>query len=478
VIASVRGRLTLWHTFVLAVLLVLFAGGAYTFVVRTSRARTDAAVRDAVNNLASELQAERPQQPTTLDAASEVLHELHFRQLAFVVYDTTGRAIAASLTRPASSAADGVELPLDTARLARAIRDHGITRATDVLAVPDAEGGYRAAVTYTTLPEGAYVLVAAAPVYVEAETLSDARRAMVVAIPLALALAALSGWYLARGALAPMVLMRERASRIGATNLAERVPIANAGDEVGQLATVINALLARLELAFVRQRQFMADASHELRTPVAVVQHEASLALSKPDRATAEYEESLTVVRDAGRRMRVIVDDLLLLASADAGEIPMRAAPLYLDDLVTECARAVRTLAQEREISVVVHVPEDVPYMGDESLLHRVVLNLLDNAIKFSPPGAVVTVTLSITADGYRLEVRDTGPGIPAEVQPHIFERFVRADSARSHDGTGASGAGLGLAIARRIAEAHGGSLELAGSTCDGSEFVLQLRPA
>ncbi len=153
----------------------------------------------------------------------------------------------------------------------------------------------------------------------------------------------------------------------------------------------------------------------------------------------------------------------------------MRREPLYLDEVVSDCARVVRALAQSRDITVVLELPEEAPFTGDEALLHRLGLNLIDNAIKYSPAGAVVTLRLAVAADRYRLEVADTGPGISAEVQPHIFERFVRADVARTHDDTHTSGAGLGLSIARWIARAHGGELSLERSSREGSVFVLTL---
>ena len=173
--------------------------------------------------------------------------------------------------------------------------------------------------------------------------------------------------------------------------------------------------------------------------------------------------------------MRLIVDDLFLLANADAGEIPVRHAPLYLDEVIADCARVVRALAESRGITVNLELIDEASFVGDEALLHRLVINLLDNAIKYSPSGATVTLRLTSDGDTYQLEVADTGPGIPPELQPHIFERFVRADAARSHSDTHTSGAGLGLSIARWIAEAHGGQLGIARSSSEGSVFVLSL---
>ena len=474
-LASVRWRLTLWHSLVLAVLLALFAGGAYAFIVRASRERTAASVLDAAGDLQAELLSERQQQRSTEDAAKEVLGELRFRSLVFVIYDARGRVVAASLPRPRAEPGEEPEPTFDVARLARIVAAEPVA-APRVVTLADPEGGYRAGLAPVTMPEGRFVVAAAASLHEEEEALSKARLAALVAIPLTLLLGALGGSLLARRSLEPMVTMSHRAARIGATNLSERLPIPNPNDEVGRLATVINALLARLERAFAEQRQFMADASHELRTPVAVVQHEASLALSRAGRDAAEYEDSLHVVLDASRRMRRLVDDLFLLARADAGEQPVHREALYLDDVVSECVREVRSLAEARGVCVAVAAMPEAPAMGDEALLHRLVLNLLDNAIKHSPAGTCVDAGLDARGTEYRLWVQDTGPGIPEDVQPHVFDRFVRADRSRARDAdTLTSGAGLGLAIARWIAEAHGGRLMLAHSGPAGSRFELRL---
>lgn len=472
--SSMRARLTLWHSVVLGVILVLFAAAAYLFIVQTSRARTDGVILDAVADLQAELTVDRAHQPSTPVAAAEVLSELRFRRIAFLVFDSAGGVVAASLPRPRPRRGEVAEPLLDPVRLGQLARAWTPAEA-GVVTIPDPEGGYRAAAKRVQMPDGTFMVSAAISLHDEEEVLDDARLAFYIAIPVALLLSAMGGWLLARRSLAPMVAMRERAQRIGATSLRERLPIRSPHDEVGQLAAVINDLLGRLEHAFSRQRQFMADASHELRTPVAVIQHEASLALSRESREPDEYRDALGVVRDAGRRMRIIVEDLSLLANADAGEAPLRRAPLYLEDVVEECARALRSLAANRGIIVELQLQPDLTFVGDDALLHRLVTNLLDNAIKYSPAGTVVTLRLEGDEAAYHLEVEDTGPGIPAAVQPHVFERFVRADPARSHADTEVTGAGLGLSIARWIAEAHFGALELVRSSPAGTTFRLSL---
>jgi signal transduction histidine kinase len=254
------------------------------------------------------------------------------------------------------------------------------------------------------------------------------------------------------------------------------LPVGQRQDELSELAGVVNGLLERLESAFAQQRRFMADASHELRTPVAVLRTEADVTLSRPHRTEAEYRDSVAVMRDSARRLGRIVDDLFLLARADAGHLPIRREPLYLEEVVDDAARAVRVLAQERGVRVELLPFEDSPFDGDADLLGRVMLNLLDNAVKHSPQGGTVTLALTRVAREYRITVTDEGPGIAADAQPHIFERFFRADKARSRGGAeDTSGAGLGLAIGRWIAEAHGGRLDLVRSSVRGTEFRLTL---
>jgi heavy metal sensor kinase len=292
-------------------------------------------------------------------------------------------------------------------------------------------------------------------------------------------LASIGGYFLARKSLAPVVRMSESAARIGAANLHERLPIINERDELGGLARVINALLARLDASFEQQRRFMADASHELRTPVAIMRSETEVALSQQERSNGELRESLAIVKDETRRLTRIVEDLFTLARADAGQYKLTSKEFYLDELAAEVAHSVRTLVAERELTLQLDATQEMPICGDENLLRRLLLNLLDNAIKHTQRGGAVIISCKREAIRYVITVSDTGVGIPAEAQPHIFDRFYRADSSRlraEEDGAGlTSGAGLGLSIARWIAEAHDGTLELLHSSNEGTVFQLIL---
>ncbi len=219
----------------------------------------------------------------------------------------------------------------------------------------------------------------------------------------------------------------------------------------------------------------MADASHELRTPVAILRGEAEVALSQQARSLQEYRESLEVLHQEAARLTHIVEDLFTLTRADAGQYPLQPGDFYLDELVGECVHSARTLALAKKISLHFEEAHESPIHADESLLRRMILNLLDNAIKYTPGAGRVTVTCNRVRDEYVVSITDTGGGIPAQLQPRIFERFFRADKARSRAENDGGGAGLGLSISRWIAEAHHGRLELTRSDSTGSTFTAYL---
>jgi two-component system OmpR family sensor kinase len=242
------------------------------------------------------------------------------------------------------------------------------------------------------------------------------------------------------------------------------------------LARVVNDLLDRLQRAFAQQQRFVADASHELRTPTAILRTEADVTLSREHRSEEEYRASIGVMRDAVRRLTRIVDDLFLLARADSGHLPLRREPIYLEELVHDVTRSVRSVAESRSVRVDLRNVVEAPFVGDADLLGRVLLNLLDNAIKHSPSGASVDVEMARRDGHYEILIADAGPGIPPEAQDRVFERFFRADVARArNESSTTSGAGLGLAIARRIAELHSGQLDLVESRPGMTRFRVTL---
>jgi signal transduction histidine kinase len=237
------------------------------------------------------------------------------------------------------------------------------------------------------------------------------------------------------------------------------------------LGEAFNALLGRLERALAQQRQFMADASHELRTPVSVSRTAAEVGLARAGRSEAEYRDSLRVVGEQMRRLSRLVEDMFTLARADVAPPPLEPRPLYLDELVEGCVADARVVGEAKGVELRSSVPTDVETRGDERRLRQMLMNLLDNAIRHTPGGGAVRVELAARPGELQISVSDDGPGIPEAEGERIFERFVRLDAARR----ASDGAGLGLPIARMIAEEHGGALVLARSDASGSTFLVRL---
>ncbi|MEO7216865.1 MAG: ATP-binding protein [Gemmatimonadaceae bacterium] len=484
---SVRARLALWHTAVLAVLLIGFALAAYIFLDRTTAARADEYLASAAAGFVTELTAERIDANSDSAAIDAAASEFRVRDLGVLIFDHEGRRIAAGSggllsgpPPPVRHRQTGAEPEpvLDTARLREAVMQSAPTNERKLM-LPDAEGGYWVSLIPVQLRNGVYRVAMVQSRHAEEETLEAARLACIIAIPIMLLAAGVGGSFLAKRSLAPVAALSERAARISATDLSERLPVRNPRDELGQLAVVLNELLSRVDHSLEQQRRFMADASHELRTPVSIMRAEAEVSLSADARTPTEYRDSLRVIVDTSARLSVVVNELFFLARADAGQQPLRRSALYLDELLSDCVRSLRALAERSGVIILPVLDEDASFNGDDGMLRRLVTNLLDNAVKYSGSGSTITVTLSEAPDAYSISIRDSGAGIPPEAQPHLFERFFRADVARSRAASGSGsmggGAGLGLAIAQWVAEAHGGRLTLASSSPAGTEFVLWL---
>ncbi len=477
---SMRARLTLWYTGVLALVLMTFAFATYAYLARAARERTDQSLTDTAASLISNFAAESNDEDQSGEAAAaEVTHNFQFGDRQALIFDEAGRLVAASSV-PASVRGkfffpEAEALSASLGGLVATAAQSGRAFAT----VPGLRDGVRTFAATVKNRGRHYTVIVALPLHEQAEALEQARHAFYAAVPFALLVASLGGYFIARRSLAPVVAMGDRAARIGASNLNERLPESDGRNELGRLARIFNELLARLDASFEQQRRFMADASHELRTPVAIVCGESEVALSQSERSPEEYRESLAILHDEGRRLTRIVEDLFMLARADAGQYQPDFTNLYLDETVSDCVRAVRSLAARRRVELrYQHPNEELPLRGDEGLIRRMLLNLLDNAIKYTPPGGQVSVEVWQDSAGYAVRVADTGEGIPAEAQPHIFERFYRADKARGRASEAGGGAGLGLSIATLIAQLHGGRVALERSDARGSTFIFSLPAA
>lgn len=450
---SIRTKLTLWYTFVLAVAMVASSALIYVSFVGVLRGETDAGLSEMAKNFAVAANAEQGDEETAARPAgsiNETLDAFRFRDYQFVVAAPDGKLIGKTTD---------FDFPTNTANGREP-------------AFADYETGgesYRVYRNTSQILGHSFQIVVFHSLADRTVLETRLRNALLTILPIALLLAGLGGFLVARRSFRPIKEMSDRASLITSQNLHERLPVANREDELGNLATVFNGLLDRLDKSFEQQRRFMADASHELRTPLAIVRGESEVAISRDTRTAADYRESLAIVHDESRRLTSIVEDLFTLARADAGNFAVNNAELYIDELAAECVHSIRSLAEKREIHIVFD-GEETLVRGDNGLLRRLLLNLLDNAVKYNVAGGHIRVEVK----DRQVSITNSGPEIPAAHAEDIFERFFRGDAARTRsDGSATSGAGLGLSIARWIAGLHGATLVLAVSANGENTFTL-----
>ena len=466
---SVRVRLTLWYVSVLALVLIAFSVVLYALFARALHHRIDESLLAVIEVTIKSLTNDLEEGQTHTSAAHSTVTELFNPQQALAVFDHTGKLLAENTTYDYYA-----KLPaLDT------IVDQQSHLYTVQVAEPhdDDDDNHRVVVRRASIPlaNTPFLILASQPLEATEEELESVREILLYLVPIALTLAGLGGWFLARKSLIPIARMSEQARRIGAENLDRRLPVVNPRDELGQLAVTFNELLGRLNDSFAQQRQFRADASHELRTPLSVMHTTVDVLLEREHRDESEYRDAMQIFGEQTRRLTRIVEDMFTLARADSGRYPLRRRNLYLDELLEEAARAAGVLASSKNVKVDVVTVPDALFYGDEDLLRRMVLNLFDNAIKYTPTEGTVTLTMTRQPDRYVIAVTDTGSGIPVEAQSQIFERFFRIDKVRARNEGTPSGAGLGLAIAHWIAVAHQGTLELARSDRSGTTFLATL---
>ncbi len=306
------------------------------------------------------------------------------------------------------------------------------------------------------------------------EDVSEALRTLllisVAAYVASLVVAVLTGVFLAGRALSPVDKVTGMARQISAENLEQRLNLQLPEDEVGRLARTFDEMIGRLDAAFRRQRQFTADASHELRTPLTVMKGQVEVAL-QIDRSGVEYRDVLESVNSEVDRLIGLAGSLLTLARADAGEIPLSLEPVDLGEAVSGTVEHMKPAAAEKDIGIEVTAGPKTTVQVDETLFLQLMLDLLDNAVKYTPQGGRISVGWDRSAQ-VELWIKDTGIGISEQHIPHIMDRFYRADDSR---GRSEGGVGLGLAIGRWIAEAHGGSLRVESTPDEGSTFTVAL---
>jgi signal transduction histidine kinase len=423
-LATLRWRLTAWYVGTFFAILALLGVGLFVTITDRFDRELDESLARATGELARVVEAKDRALPGTTALLDTAL-DLRIPDRTLLVVDTLGRALG------------GGAVSTNVGELARAAMHSG--SATFVF-TDSAQGPLRAHAQRVQLSGGRSVVAVGIAGEIEIED----RYASLIAIfgvasIVALVLVAFGGWLLARQSTEPV------------------------------------------ERSVAHMRRFMADAAHELRTPISVVRSRADVALQRP-RDSEEYTVALTGIARETERLGGIVEDLLMLARADAGERPIERARVFLDDIALDAADAARVIADRKGVRVEVAEFEESPVEGDAALLRQLAIILLDNAVKFTATGGLVTVAVRSQPAGATLSVVDTGIGIHPEHLPHVFERFYRGDPARTRErastATASEGVGLGLSIARWITDEHGGAITITSAPAEGTMVTVQFPSA
>jgi heavy metal sensor kinase len=460
-IRSIRTRLTLWYTGLLTVTLLILGSLTYGMLVYSMSQEVDTALRGVGNALSEQVRREAAVFfPAAVDEIFRRFFGVSPVNRYFQMLDPRGqrdpRTPTVGKIAPSRTALQNAARGIPTFETVEGITNHPVR----VLTLPVLDGNR---------------LINVLQVGMSLENSYSVRRRflfiLAIVFPLALVLSGGVGWLLANRALAPVAHMTEATQRISAAHLAERLEETGTGDELDQLAVTLNAMLERLDNAFRQIRQFSADASHELQTPLTILKGELEVALRTP-RSPEAYQQLLRSSLEEIDRITALVDGLMLLARADAGVLRMDHRPVDVDQLLYEVHGQMKVVADARHVALQLGPVEPAVLTGDYERLRRVLLNLVDNGLKYTPAGGTVTLALDHDDTSAYLRVSDTGIGISPEEQEQIFQRFHRSIESRSQD---VGGSGLGLCIALSIAEAHGGTINIDSTPQHGSTFTVRL---
>ncbi len=453
---SIRVRLTLWYIVLLAIILAAFSVGIYVTLRHSLYANLDDSLEVRAEELlpAIRFQGDLPTLAEVVPSDGPPDGEQFVR-----VFDASG-AITFDTGAPSQA-------PIGRETLQSALDGSTATRSLDA-----SNGTFRSQLTAIRRDsEVLGVLEVARSEDDLSDTLSTLLLILGIAYPVTLVVASAGGVFIASRALAPVDKLTRVAQRISAEDLSQRLDLNLPDDELGRLARTFDDMLARLDTSFHQQRQFTADASHELRTPLTAIKGQVEVALSK-DRSPGDYREVLQSVNAESDRLIRLVGSLLTLARADTGRLALTLESVNVAELVEGAVEHVRPSTVDRGLDLQLAPGERTQIRADEGLLLQLLLNLLDNATKYTPSGGRISIGWVATESQVTISVQDDGPGIAPEHLPHVFDRFYRVDTARSR---AEGGVGLGLSISKWIAEAHGGTVSAESVLGQGTTFTVTL---
>ncbi|HWQ31430.1 MAG TPA: ATP-binding protein [Blastocatellia bacterium] len=461
---SLRAKLTVYYLAILSAVLIFFGFAIFTYLSRSLLTIIDNSLIFQVKEIERQMTSSFTGLPTEEPSDESKAEQMVIAAQVIQIIDSEGRVRddAGSLPR--------LRLPVDSVAISRI--GNGESRI-ETIRLPSGEQ-FRLVTRRVVNPDGDSFFIRVGQ---SLKPLQEARRRLIlllsIAVPIALLIGSYGGLLLANQALRPVDRITVAAERISASDLSERVPLPEKMDEIGRLARTFNHMIARLQAAFERQRQFTSDASHELRTPLAVMRGELEITLRR-ERTPEEYQRVLTSNLEEIIRLSRLVEDLLTLARGDAGQVTLQWEPVLLSKLCEQTAEYLSPLAEQKQ-QTLIWQPPDKPVLvsGDVARLKQLLLNLIDNAIKYTGEGGRVAVSLQTEGKEAVLKVSDTGRGIPPEDLPHIFERFFR--HSRSTSDKGATGFGLGLSIVKWIVDSHGGKIEATSKVSEGTIFTVRL---
>ncbi len=456
---SVRSILTLWYALVLVAAFALFGYGVFVYLKQLQEDELERNLTEEVDWISSILDLEKSRfagggaiERLSVDVERRISEHFMVNPRNYIIFLTAGSGTVL-FQSPGSGVPFSTEVPEDRTVLSSVrVGDNGVIRVASRRVEPfTIQVAYTEEVTQNVLQHLLSIFLFLAPVV--------------------LFLGVAGGWLLSGIALRPISQISRTANRITAQNLNQQIPVRPVNDELGELITTINGMIRRLQASFDRMREFSLSVAHELKTPLTILKGESELALTKPI-TPAEAQRLAATYLEETVRMSRIVEDLLTLARADAGQILLEKGPVPMDALVRDLFEDAQILGATKRLRIELVKNDPALVNGDPVRLRQLFRAILSNAVQYTDAGGDVRITSTVSGPALRVEIEDTGIGIPAESIDRIFDRFYRVDEARSRV---RGGSGLGLAIAKWIAEAHNGSIAVRSTPGKGSCFTVSI---